>query len=69
MIKRRKFIKILLKDFGVKFSRQARGSHEVYESNGGWAIIHICDEIPEGTMWAIVDELKIDKQEFRKKIE
>jgi len=69
MIKRRKLLKILMKEFGVNFSRQAKGSHEIYESANGWAVIHVCDEIPVGTMWEIVEQLKIDKAEFRKKLE
>jgi predicted RNA binding protein YcfA (HicA-like mRNA interferase family) len=69
MIKRRKLLRVLSKEFGVRFSRQAKGSHEIYESDNGWAVIHICDEIPEGTMWEIVTQLKIDKDEFRKKMQ
>jgi predicted RNA binding protein YcfA (HicA-like mRNA interferase family) len=68
MIKRRKFLKILADEFGVRFSRQAKGSHEIYESANGWAVIHVCDEIPEGTMLEILGQLKIDKREFRKRI-
>lgn len=66
MIKRRKLVKILVHDFGCRFVRQAKGSHEVYASQMGWATIHVCDEIPEGTMFAILEQLKIDKKEFRK---
>jgi len=65
MIKRRKLIKILTQDFGCKFSRQAKGSHEIYESSEGWATIHVCEEIPKGTMFAILEQLKIDKDEFK----
>lgn len=68
MIKRRKFLKILTKDFGVNFTRKAKGSHEVYTSKEGWTIIHVCDEIPEGTMWQIIEQLKLDKEEVRKKL-
>jgi predicted RNA binding protein YcfA (HicA-like mRNA interferase family) len=68
MIKRRKFLKILIKEFGVNFTRQAKGSHEVYTSKDGWAIIHMCEEIPDGTMWEIIGQLKLDKEEFRKKL-
>ena len=68
MIKRRKFLKILAHDFGVKPSRHGKGSHEIFERGKGWAVIHVCDEIPEGTMYAILDELKIDKSEFKKRL-
>jgi predicted RNA binding protein YcfA (HicA-like mRNA interferase family) len=68
MIKRRKLIKVLTKDFDVKFSRQAKGSHEVYQSPHGWAIIHISEELPEGTVFAIHEQLKIDRKELKKKI-
>ena len=68
MIKRRKLIKILTRDFGCKFIRQAKGTHEVYKSAEGWAIIHVCDEIPEGTMLAILEQLKVDKDEFKKRL-
>gem|GEM_PF-7029905 len=68
MIKRRKLIKILTHDFGCRFARQAKGSHEIYESADGWAVIQVCDEISEGTMFAILEELKIDKNAFKKKL-
>jgi predicted RNA binding protein YcfA (HicA-like mRNA interferase family) len=68
MIKRRKFLKVLAKEFGVKFARQARGSHEIYKSKDGWAVIHVCDEIPEDTMNEILKQLRIEKKEFRRKL-
>ena len=68
MIKRRKFLNILADEFGVRFIRQAKGSHEIYTSKEGWAVIHVCDEIPDGTMLEILKQLKIEKDEFRKKL-
>jgi predicted RNA binding protein YcfA (HicA-like mRNA interferase family) len=67
MIKRRKLIRVL-KGFGVEFARHAKGSHEVYKSDSHWTIIPVCEELPEGTMWAIVEQLKIDKDEFKRRL-
>ncbi|MBN2517891.1 MAG: hypothetical protein JXB14_03520 [Candidatus Altiarchaeota archaeon] len=65
-IKRRKFLSILTEEFNVKFVREGRGSHALYASANGKAVIPHYDELSGVLVRKILKELDIDSSEFMK---
>ncbi len=64
--KRRKFVPLLEKEFFVKFIREGKGSHALYSSPNGLAVIPHYDEISGVLAKKILKELDIDYKEFLK---
>jgi len=67
-IKRRKLVRLLESEFGVVFTRQGNGSHAIYSSPNGMAVIPYYEEISGRLVIKILKELDIDIEEFIKKL-
>ncbi len=67
-IKRRKFIAVLEKEFSVVFSREGRGSHAIYVSAAGMAVIPHYEELSGELVKKVLKELGIDQKEFMRRL-
>ena len=65
-IKRRKFVGLLQTEFLVTFVREAKGSHALYQSPNGRAVIPYYEELSGRLVIKILKELHIDYDEFVK---
>jgi|GEM_PF-2873569 len=63
-IKRRRFISILEKDFSVRLKREGKGSHTLYCSPNGLAVIPRYEELSGMLAKKILKELDIGYDEF-----
>ena len=68
-IKRRRLISILAKDFDVKFVREGRGSHALYASPNGRAVIPHYEELSGILVKKITKGLDIEFSEFMKSMD
>jgi len=65
-VKRRKFVPLLEKEFFVKFVREGKGSHALYSSPNGLAVIPYYEELSGMLVRKILKELDIDYKAFLK---
>jgi predicted RNA binding protein YcfA (HicA-like mRNA interferase family) len=63
-IKRRRFVSLLLKEFLVKYIREGKGSHALYSSPNGMAVIPYYEELSGKLVKSILKQLDIDYIEF-----
>jgi predicted RNA binding protein YcfA (HicA-like mRNA interferase family) len=65
-IKRRKFVSLLRRHFFVTFVREAKGSHALYSSPKGSAVIPYYEELSGLLVKKILTQLDIDYDDFSK---
>ncbi len=65
-IKRRKFVRLLESEFCVRFVREGKGSHALYASPNGMAVIPYYEEISGKLVVKILKELDIDRGAIEK---
>lgn len=67
-VKRRKFVRLLESEFFVKLIREGKGSHAIYSSPNGMAVIPHYEELSGKLAAKILKELDIDLEEFTKRL-
>ena len=63
-VKRRKFVSLLKKEFFLEYIREGKGSHALYRSPNGMAVIPYYEELSGKLVRKILKELDIDYNEF-----
>lgn len=67
-IKRRKLVRLLEAEFCVRFVREGKGSHALYASPNGMAVIPHYEEISGRLVAKILKELGVEQRKFEGKM-